>query len=55
MFVRDLTGRPVREGWEYWTVRGVYRMNVCESSDWKACKGRLQVLDSEGGILDECV
>jgi len=23
-------------------------MNVCESSDWKACKGRLQVLDSEG-------
>jgi len=48
--VRVLTGWPVREGCKYLTVRGVYRMNVCESSDWVACKGRLQVLDSEGGI-----
>jgi len=53
--VRVLTGWPVREGCKYLTVRGVYRMNVCESSDWVACKGRLQVLDSGGGILDECV
>jgi len=53
--VRVLTGKPVRDSCKYLTVRGVYRMNVCESSDWEACKGRLQVLDSERGILDECL
>ena len=55
MFVRVLTGWPVREGCKYLTVRVVYWMNVCERSDWVACKGRLGVLDSEGGILDECL